>query len=108
MSRSPQAAFFYCAQIAKDIYFSIEEFNPGDNVVRYVEWNTCAREALFTVVLLWFVAIGFAIYEYSRGRKSLCAIEAYRPRLLVTAAVLLPIAGFVAAFILGLYLPETS
>jgi hypothetical protein len=63
-------AFFSYALVAKDIYFSIQEFKPGDDVVRYVEWNTSAREALLTVVLL------------------------------------LPVAGFVAAFILGLYLPR--
>jgi hypothetical protein len=74
--------------------------------VRYVEWNTCAREALLTVVLLWVVAIGLAIYEYRVARKSLSAIDGYRPRSLVTAALLLPVAGFVAAFILGLYLPR--
>jgi hypothetical protein len=97
-------AFFSYGLVAKDIYDNIEEFNPGDELVRYVEWNTCAREALLTVVLLWFVAIGLAILEYSRA--SLSPIEAYRPRPLVTAALLLPFAGFVVAFILGLYLPR--
>jgi hypothetical protein len=99
-------AFFYYAQIAKDIRSSIEEFNPGDDVVRFVEWNTCAREALLTVVLLWFIAIGLALYEYSQARKSFSPVEAYRPRPLVTATLLLPVAGFVAAFILGFYLPR--
>jgi hypothetical protein len=95
-------AFFYYAQIAKDIRSSIEEFNPGDDVVRFVEWNTCAREALLTVVLLWFVAIGLTLYEYSQARKSFSPVEGYRPRPLGTATLLLPVAGFVAAFILGL------
>jgi hypothetical protein len=99
-------AFFYYALVAKEIYFSIEEFNPGDYLVRYVEWNTCAREALLTVILLWFVAIGLAIYEYRRARKPLIAIVAFRPRPMVTAALLLPVAGCVAAFVLGLYLPR--
>ena len=74
--------------------------------MRYVEWNTCAREALLTVIVLWFVAIGLANYEYRRARKTLSAVDVYRPRPLVTAALLLPVAGFVAAFILGLYLPR--
>jgi hypothetical protein len=101
-------AFFHYALVAKAIYYSIEKFNPGDDAGRYVEWNTCAREALLTVVLLWFVAIALAIYEYSRARKFLFEIDGYRPRSLVAAALLLPVAGFVTAFILGLYLPETS
>lgn len=99
-------AFFNYALVAQDIYFNIGEFGPHDDLVRYVEWNTCAREALFTVVLLWFVAIGLAIREYGRARKSLSAAAGYRPPPLVIAALLLPAAGFVAAFILGLYLPR--
>ena len=59
-------AFFNYALVAQDIYSNIGEFDPRDELVRYVEWNTCAREALLTVVLLWFVAIGLAIYEYRR------------------------------------------
>jgi hypothetical protein len=98
-------AFFYYALVAQDIYFNMGEFGPHDELVRYVEWNTCAREALFTVVLLWLAAIGLAIYVYGRARKSLSAPDGYRPRPLVIAALLLPVAGFVAAFILGLYLP---
>jgi hypothetical protein len=92
--------------IAQDIYFNMGEFGPHDELVRYVEWNTCAREALLTVVLLWLAAIGLAIYAYGRARKSLSATDGSRPRPLVIAALLLPVAGFVAAFILGLYLPR--
>jgi hypothetical protein len=64
-------AFLYYALVAQDIFYNIAEVSPGDDLVRYVEWNTCAREALLTVVLLWFVAIGVAIYEYGQARKSL-------------------------------------
>jgi hypothetical protein len=99
-------AFFNYALVAKDIYFGIGEFDPGDELVRYVGWSTCAREALFTVVLLWFGAIGIAIRDYSRARKSISAVAGYRPLPLITAALLLPVACFVAAFILGLYLPR--
>jgi hypothetical protein len=90
----------------KDIYSNIGAFDPRDELVRYVEWNTCAREALCAVVVLWLVATVLAIVEYVRARKSLSALVVYRPRPLVTAALLLPAAGFVAAFILGLYLPR--
>jgi hypothetical protein len=99
-------AFFNYALVAQDIYFSMGEFGPHDDVVRYIEWNTCAREALLSVVLLWFVAIGLAIYEYRRARETLSAVDVYRPRPIVAAALLLPVAGFVVAFILGLYLPR--
>ena len=99
-------AFFNYALVAQDIYSNIGEFNPGDELVRYVEWNTCAREALLTVVLLWFVAIGLAIYEYRRTRETYSALDVYRPRPLVTAALLLPAAGFIAAWVFGLYLPR--
>ena len=99
-------AFFNYALVAQDIYSNIGEFDPRDELVRYVEWNTCAREALLTVVLLWFVAIGLAIYEYRRTRETYSAVDVYRPRPIVAAALLLPVAGFVVAFILGLYLPR--
>jgi hypothetical protein len=99
-------AFFSYALVAKDIYYNIEEFNPGDELVRYVEWNTCAREALLTVILLWFVAIARAIHAYARARESVSAVEGYRQEVIVTATLLLPVAGFVAAFIFGLYLPR--
>jgi len=32
-------AFFDCALVAQDIYSNIGEFNPGDELVRNVEWN---------------------------------------------------------------------
>ena len=99
-------AFFSYALVAQDIYFSIEEFNPGDDLVWYVEWNTCAREALLAVILLWFVAIARAIYDYARARKAAFAVEEYRQHPLVIVALLLPVACFVAAFILGLHLPR--
>ena len=51
----------------------------NNKLVRYVEWNTCAREALLTIVLLWFVAIGIAIRDYGRARKSFSAAAGYRP-----------------------------
>ena len=100
------AAFLDYALVAKDIYSNMGEFGPHDDIVRYVEWNTCAREALLTVILLWFVAIRLAIHECRRARKALSAVDVYRPRPLITAALLLPVAGFVIAFILGLYLPR--
>jgi hypothetical protein len=56
--------------------------------------------------LLWFVAIARAIYEYARARKSVTAVEGYRQEPIVTVTLLLPVTGFVAAFILGLYLPR--
>jgi hypothetical protein len=65
--------------------------------------NTCAREALCAVVVLWLVAIAFATVEYVRARKSFSAVIPYRPGLLVSVTLLLPVAGFVGAFILGLY-----
>ena len=99
-------AFFNYALVAQDIYSNIGEFNPGDELVRYVEWNTCAREALLTVVLLWFVAIGLAVYDYCRARETYSAVDVYRPRPLVTAALILPAAGFIAAWVFGLYLPR--
>jgi hypothetical protein len=99
-------AFFDYTLVAQEIYYTIEEFNPGDELVRYVEWNTCAREALLTVIVLWFVAIARAIYDYARTRKSVSAVEGYRQHPLVIVTLLLPVAGFVAAFILGLYLPR--
>jgi hypothetical protein len=99
-------AFFYYALVAQDIYSNIGEFGPSDELVRYVEWNTCAREALCAVVVLWFMAIVLAIVEYARARNSLSALVVYRPRPLVSVTLLLPVAGFVAAFILGLYLPR--
>jgi 4-amino-4-deoxy-L-arabinose transferase-like glycosyltransferase len=99
-------AFFWYALVAKDIYDDIPEFGPHEDVVRYVAWNTCAKEALLAVVLIWLVAIGRAVYEYTRARKSLSDLDRYRPRPLVTVALLLPVAGFVMAFILGLYLPK--
>ena len=99
-------AFFDYALVAQDIYFNMGELGPHDDIVRYVDWNTCAREALLTVILLWFVAIGIAIYEYRRAGETLSALDVYRPRPLVRAALLLPAAGFVVAFILGLYLPR--
>jgi hypothetical protein len=70
-------AFFCYALVAQDIYYNIEEFNPGDELVRYVEWNTCAREALLTVIVLWFVAIGLAIYEYRWVKNTLSAVDVY-------------------------------
>ena len=99
-------AFYQYALIAQDIYSNMSEFGPHDELVRYVEWNTCAREALLTVILLWFVAIARAVYGYARARKSVSAVEGYRQEAIVTVTLLLPVAGLVAAFILGLYLPR--
>src|SRR3984957_1140325 len=81
-------AFFNYALVAQDIYSNIGEFDPRDELVRYVEWNTCAREALLTVVLLWFVAIGLAIYEYRRTRAPNPALVEYRRSVLPAAAPL--------------------
>jgi hypothetical protein len=54
-------AFFNYALVAKDMYFDMGEVGPHDDLMRYVEWHTCAREALFAVILLWLVAIGRAV-----------------------------------------------
>ena len=99
-------AFFNYALVAQGIYFNMGEIGPHEEFVRYVEWNTCAREALLTVILLWFVAIARAIYDYARARKAVSAVEEYRQHPLVIVALLLPVACFVAAFILGLHLPR--
>jgi hypothetical protein len=65
--------------VAQDIYFNMGEFGPPDELVRYVEWNTCAREAPFAVVMLWLVAIALAVVEYGRAPNSFSALVGYRP-----------------------------
>jgi hypothetical protein len=99
-------AFFNYALVAKDMYFDMGEVGPHDDLIRYVAWNTCAREALLAVILLWLVAIWRAVYDYRRGKASITAFERYRQPPIVTVTLLLPVAVFVGAFILGLYLPE--
>lgn len=99
-------AFFDYALTAQEIYFDMGEVGPDDDVVRYVAWNTCARGALLAVILLWLVAIGRAVYDYRRRKSSVTVFESYRQPAIVTVTLLLPVAVFLGAFILGLYLPK--
>ena len=59
-------AFFYCAQVAKNLYLELaafEFFNLDDLSAHFVEWHTFAREAFWALMALWLAAMVRAIDE---------------------------------------------
>jgi hypothetical protein len=66
------AIFFHCARIARELYVEIAaiEFNvTGDLLARFDEWHIRAREAFWTLAVLWLVAIALAISQHAKARN---------------------------------------
>ena len=101
--------FFYCAVEARDLYIEIAnvyELGGGEGEhFSFVEWHTYAREAFSALMALWLVAISIATYQLIRSIKSRNRALPYRPNRLLTASLVLPIAGILIGFVFDLFLP---
>jgi hypothetical protein len=103
------AMFFYCARIARELYVEIAaiEFNvSADLLARFDEWHTRAREAFWTLAVLWLVAITLAISQHAKAGKSSFDGLAYHRSGLLAVALVLPVAGLLVAWVFDLFLPR--
>jgi hypothetical protein len=82
------------------------EFNVSvELLARFDEWQMRAKETLWTLAVLWLVAIAIAISQYVRARKLSVGL-AYRPSGLLVVALGLPTAGLLAGWVFDLFLPR--
>jgi hypothetical protein len=84
---------------------ALEFYDVDDASARFVEWHTYTREAFWTIVALWLVAMVRAIDQHVRVGNSLSELSAYRPLGLVAVTLGLPVAGLLGGFVFDLFLP---
>jgi hypothetical protein len=100
------AIFFYCAMVARDMYVQMAaiEFNvPEDLSIKFIEWHTYAREAVWAVIALWLVSIVLAVSRRFRASSSLS--DSLKPTGALLFALGLPVPGALGGFIFDLFLP---
>jgi hypothetical protein len=103
------ATFFYCAEIAKDLYIEIAgvyELSTNEELeLSFVTWHILARVAFWGVVALWLVAIVLAVTQHIKAGRSQYDFLTYRPPGLIAIALGLPVVGLSAGVVFSLFLP---